>query len=297
MPGLFGLDGNRCRLLGARLARLLRSCRRRSTGSAAALGAASAGLGALRDAGFGLGAAGLTAGAFAAVLATGALAAFFLAAEAFVAGVFVAGAFGAATLALAGLPAADLAALFVAGFATDLAGDFAADLAAGLAAFLPGLAAAFFTAFLAALPAAALDLDADLAFDTRLAFDLDFGFDLSFLADALPADLLFLFLPALAASNSLDFFLALDFSAFLSALSFFFDFLSFAMVVLQLCGLLLGQQSRAPRPAFQAPISAEQDGARLSPNREVQSCAQQGLPFRWRSAPCSRYCPRRSYPA
>jgi hypothetical protein len=137
--------------------------------------------------------------------------------------------------------------------------------AAFLAAFFAGLLADFFTDFLA---------------DFLAVFFADFFDD--FFA---------------------DFFFAVT-AFFLAFLPFaFFAFLALAIVVLLLPPIFIDHAFQVFRfSAGLKPISSPLAADRLSPSREAQSCEPQGLTFRRvslssRSAPCIRYCLRRSCPA
>src|SRR6266403_25100 len=167
-----------------------------------------------------------------------------------------------------------------------------------------GLGAAFFFAARFLAPAFLADFFGDAAFD--------------FLADFFAAFLAVFF--AFFADFFADFFFAVRsfFLFFLFFLSFLF-FLLLAIVILllpliqvfaklksfQSSGLFEVEAYRELKPietiqirrARGQSISSFLAADRLSPNREVQSCAQQGLTYRRQSAPCTLYCPRQSCPA
>jgi hypothetical protein len=164
---------------------------------------------------------------------------------------------GAGIAATAGFRAARLAAVFFTE-ALRLVAGFPADF---LVDFLAAFLGDFFADFLA-------DFFADFFFVALFAEAVFTDFFVDFFVDffaAFFADFLF------AATTFFLLFLALTLFAFL-------DFLAIVVLLLP-------------------PINSVLAGGRPSPNREVQSCEQQGLTFHQQSEPCTRYCRRRSCPA
>ena len=88
---------------------------------------------------------------------------------------------------------------------------------------------------------------------------------------------------------------------FFTVRSFFLLFLPpFFLLPLAIVILLLSPINiyRAFQVVYTRPsIISNLAGARLSPNREAQSCAPQELTYRRQSVPCIQYCPQQSCPA
>ena len=159
----------------------------------------------------------------------------------------------------------------------DVAG---AGAAAGAAIGAAGFAgAAFFGAlFFAAafFGAAAFDLPADF-FADFFAFFADFFDD--FLADFFA-----------------DFFFAATTFFFLAFFDFFFLPLAIVVLLLPPNNVYRAFQVVLPTARGQS-IRSILAGDLPSPNREAQSCVQQGLTCCRQSAPCTQYCPQQSRPA
>src|SRR5882724_9901294 len=167
-----------------------------------------------------------------------------------------------------------LAPAFLADFFGDAAFDFLADFfAAFLADFLADFLA-FFADFLAVFFE---DFFADFFFAVR-SFFLFFLFFLPFLL-FLPLAIVILLLPLIQVFAKLKSF----------EVQVFFEVEAYR----ELKPIETIQIRRARSQSISSFLAAD----RLSPNREAQSCAQQGLTYRRQSAPCIQYCPRQSCPA
>jgi hypothetical protein len=157
----------------------------------------------------------------------------------------------------------------------------------------------------AALLFAALFLE--LAFLADFFGAAAFAFLADFFAD-LPADFFADFLAVFADFLAdffedflADFFFAVTalFLAFLAFLLFllFLLFLPLAIVILLLPPINVYRLFKSSVSTRGQSISSTLAEDRLSPNREVQSCAPQELTYHRQSAPSIQYCPQQSYPA